>query len=381
MSDMERLLRDELREQASRPQPDAQALIKRVRAARRRGTLLAAGLAVLLLTTGAALWLNRPGGPSPAPASHLPPSASLGQEPHVWFHDAQRGFALAGVCDKDPCATWLASTSDGGQSWTGYEVPGLVPAKSGPRARLRVLGPTTVVLDDDNSDNRWYTSDSGATWSKRSRAPQGTVDEIPPGGQAEIETNAGANIGVIVLRPDGTSARLARPPAVPIIAGAVDVQIPEDGSAWVLGEDDDRCYLQLSRDRGRTWTEVHTPIARGFELQTRDGHTLYLVDRNTYRVWRSTDDGRDWEELTLPFARPDADVALVAVALPRGGLIVIDVLNRRAYQAAGLTFTEVPLDRAGMWLGARMLRGTGTKGFAPPFYHSADSVTWTELRL
>jgi len=310
--------------------------------------------------------------------------------PQVHFVDADHGFALASSC-ADDCGVWLANTSNGGTSWQSHQVPGLTyPDAQDPRVTLRVLDASRVALDGYDGDRRWFTTDAGATWTEPPVRPDGVVDSIPANGLAQVESNAGAPIGIVVLLPDGRSARLATPPVAPLTEVMTDVMVGADGSAWVEGGSDDRSWLFVSRDRGRSWSEVPLPAAAAEpgrpqrttgRLAVSDGRTAFLVDASGYRLWRTTDDGRRWEPLTSPIVKPSEDVGLTASAEADGGLTVFDVLTGRSFTLRGNGFVPAAEQRPAARVGARFLAGGGASGREPPYAHSADRQTWTELRF
>ncbi|MEV4620109.1 hypothetical protein AB0J74_15555 [Asanoa sp. NPDC049573] len=396
---VEPLLREELEHLAALPQPEAGALLRRVsRRRRRNGIGAAAGaLAVLAIVTGTVLTVGRP--PARPPAVTPPANLAVAGVPQVHFVDADHGFALASSCPAaaGDCAVWLANTSDGGTSWQAHQVPGLTypnAAEGGdPRVTLRVLDASRAALDGYDGDRRWFTTDAGATWTQPSPRPDGTVDSIPANGLAQIESNAGAPVGIVVLLPDGRSARLASPPVAPLTESMTDVTVGTDGSAWMEGSDDDRSWLFVSRDRGRSWNRVPLPAEAAEpgrphrtvgRLAVYDGRTAFLVDASGYRLWRTKDDGRHWEPLLVPIAKPSEDVGLVASPEADGGLTVFDVLTGRSFTMRGNGDRFVPVaaeQRPSVRIGARFLAGSGPSGREPPYFHSSDRQTWTELHF
>ncbi|MEV4539669.1 hypothetical protein AB0J82_38430 [Asanoa sp. NPDC049518] len=361
----------------------------------RTGIIAASGaLAVLATAAGIVLAVGR----SPSAPAAVPPPADLAVAgvPQVHFVDVDHGFALASSCPAaaGECEVWLASTSDGGTTWQSHQVPGLTHPNAAegadPRVTLRVLDASRVALDGYDGDRRWFTTDAGATWTRPSPQPDGVVDSIADNGLAQVESNAGAPIGIVVLLPDGRSARLATAPVAPMIELATDVTFAADGSAWVEGSDDERSWLFVSRDRGRSWNEVPLP-AQAAEpgrphrtlgrLAVHDGRTAFLVDANGYRLWRTTDDGRRWEPLTSPIGKPAEDVGLTVSAEPDGGLTAFDILTGRSFTLRGNTFVAAAEQRPASRVGARFLTGSGASFREPPYVHSADRQTWTELRF
>lgn len=398
MHDVERFLREELNRRSELPAPSAAAVVTAVHGLRRRRrvTAVAALCAVTVLATLAGtISALRPSASAPPAVPALPPVGEvwLTLPPDVRFADADHGFALARSCPANQCQLYLAATADGGATWQRHPVPGEIfpEEQRSAQVNLRVLGPTTVALDAFDGTRRRFTTDGGRTWTSPRAEPQGTVAEIPDGGLAEVRSNTGRPIDIVVLRPDGTSALLATPPPTkPLTSMWTNVLRGDDGSAWVYGGDDTRTWLWVSRDRGRTWRDVPLPgnaagpgAGQGPHLEY--GRIVYVVETfPKRRVWRSTDDGAHWADIgrDLP-ADPGGDAGLGAVACFDGTLLVYEPMTGAVYRAMP---SEARLGRVGdapIWqrAGGRYLRGVGPKASEGPFEHSPDGLTWTELKL
>lgn len=389
MSDVERMLREELADLAALPQPEPAAMLGRIRRARHRGAaFLGAVLGVLIITAGAVVWLARPSAP---PVTAMPDGLRVPGLASVYFADSDHGFVPLVHC-QDVCEAWLGSTTDGGRSWQAHPVPGLEGPANGwePSVQMRVLDSRTVALDDYSGEKRWFTTDAGRTWSELSQAPQGTIAQIPPAGLAQIQTNAANPIGIKVLRPDGTTAMLASAPHVAISSARTEVLFGTDGSAWIQGAGDERSYLYVSRDRGRTWAPVPLPadsdrpgalvlMPSSGHLTTHDGVNAYLIDRFGFRAWHTNDDGRNWQPLDVPFAKPTQDVGLVGEAQPDGALAVFDIVGNQAYRFGPGEDAALPIEGRPLGLaGARYVRRDGPEPNGP-FHHSLDAITWTKV--
>jgi photosystem II stability/assembly factor-like uncharacterized protein len=363
-------------------------------------TLAAAGLLAVGLGAVAGCTASRPS-PAAAPAaapvsgSALPADATPTEE--VYFTDADHGFVLAQSCPPGgACAVWLAVTADGGRSWRGNPAPAKHggDATMGPRLRMRVLDATRVVLDsyDYPHGKRWFTADGGKTWAELAQQPTETVEEVPAGSPATTDNRRQDGIDVVVLRRDGTSARLANHPAA--AANALDTAVTDaaDGSLWIKGaemrSDQQRNWVFVSRDRGRNWVEV--PLPAGYtggtggvpDLVDQHGRIVYAVDGSGHRAWRTRDDGRSWQQLTLSLPKSAGDNAIIGFADGNGGLIVSDLTTEKAHLVAATATVSQPTaaGQAPRQAGARYLR-RDNKEPTGKRQHSADGKTWTELRF
>jgi hypothetical protein len=313
---------------------------------RPRRAWVAVPVVVLLVLTGAYVAVRRPWA---APADRSTPSTALPALPDdVWlvnppmpaFADADHGYLLLGRCPATTCETWVASTRDAGRTWDGALVPGLTfPSDVGrtPRGSLHALDATHAIIESYDTilggpaARRWYTSDGGRSWSEVPTTPVATVDEVPPGALAGTTTTAQLpqQIVVTVTRLDGTSAVLANPPRAPGVASMLinGVIVAGDGSLWIQAGSDDDEWLFVSRDRGRTWSRLSWPRGQpvkghGYRFQPTDGRTLYVIDEGAFRLWRTTDAGAMWTELTVPYDNGGRDLGLVGTGQPDGRLVL-----------------------------------------------------------
>jgi hypothetical protein len=391
MDTVERLLADELERLAAGPQPDPDRMLARISRRRRHNRTLVAALVLCLVGVTAVALRGYRTDPPPT-ADPKPPPYLTGRPWEYYFVGERTGYALAGNCPpgSSDCELWITSTVDGGGTWRWRRVPG----RSYPRddttwLNLRAWGAGLVYLDDlVPSRPALFSADGGATWVERPSTPQGTVDEIPPGAPTTVEPgDEPQSIRISVLRPDGTAGWLTAAPPAHFSRYPTEPVTGQDGSVWVRGGDDTRPWLFVTRDRGRTWTEVPLPpdayaetlASNGGFLETWDGRTVYLVDQWRYRVWRTTDDGQRWQEIEAT-PKPTVDVPMLPAATPDGGLMLNDSSGRQVYAVGptGSRFepqTGLPFTTVGR-VGARLVGG-GPDGIT---HTSADGRTWTELR-
>jgi hypothetical protein len=354
-----------------------------------RRQVLLLTIMLLVVAGGAAIWLRR----DPPPVDPLPDDLGLASPPQADFLDIDHGYVLLGRCPAPTCEAWAGVTHDGGQTWHTAILPGLRFSRDeGISARLIALDDQHAVLEGyENSavvdvvppelatirppsGRRWYTSDGGHTWTRVAPDPVAAVDEIPVG--AQVTTALGADrhrqIVLRLIRLDGTSAVLAAPPTVPHNIEELDgiLTTAPDGSYWVVARGEGTTTVVVSRDRGRTWSALpwpagHPAPGHRYDFYAGDGVTVYLADTGSFRVWRSSDAGATWEELTVPFSSGIPDTGLRAASLPDGRLLVFQPLNLLFVTTSGPTFE--PADPALAFLpSGRVLApsGDGTPGLA-----------------
>jgi len=325
--------------------------------------------------------------PTQAPDGKLPSPAylhgSLLAVRTTYFVDSDHGFTLVAHCaEESRCETWLASTSDGGETWRGYQVADMPLGKGfAPSVdSMLVLSHTNVVTDKINSNihnTRWYTDDSGIHWQRFPRHVSGTIDRIPLTASATATGNPPSIVHVTLA--DGTMKELTT------IRGGIPsnngLAVGADGSIWIadlLGD------IHVSQDRGRTWAATSWPSLERYkgslDLWTFTGTEAYLVDQFRYSVWRTNDHSQSWTSIPMPFARPSKMPSLSGAVQPTpdGGLLIKDPQTQHVY-AVGPHSTKFERLRTpvaiGVRVGARIIRPTTDGGLE----HSADGINWTRL--
>jgi photosystem II stability/assembly factor-like uncharacterized protein len=409
-------LRDALRHPTDLPPvPDPDEMLRRIaRARRRRANTLASGvalLAVVALATGTAV-ARRPDSAAPAPGApasamptispsssalpNLAPGLALSVAPWVWFADANHVFTVLTRCSAAPetvCTLSVAATADGGQRWQVHPVPGTIKTRDRPYRLpevMRVLDASRIVMQVSPPV---FSADAGATWTTLPE-PNRVVDTIPVGGAATIVVNAGGTLGVVVLLPDGTTARLAHAPAGAYSPDYADayVRMSADGSAWISASDGQSAQrVFVSRDRGRTWDEIHMPKEADLALLSTDnGRTVFLVDPKRDDLWRSVDGGKHWVRMPLPFNHTSNLEMAPFLDRGDGSLLIGDTEKAQTYLLApdSNEFQLLPWDEhlRATRIGAGYLQQSDTEaptarygGSPSAFLISADRVHWTTL--
>jgi hypothetical protein len=181
-----------------------------------------------------------------------------------------------------PPALGLIRSDDAGKTWTSVSELGTADFHaielSGDRLIGGLFGQAQVLVSGDD----------GATWETRV-APRVLVDlEVSPGDPGQwIASTAD---GVYVTHDEGATWRAIDP-------------TPNSHFAWPSPEAlyrlDPGGPLMLSRDGGRTWTQVSSTRGEPQALAAADPMTLYalLLDGT---VKRSADGGRTWANYVTP---------------------------------------------------------------------------------
>ena len=214
--------------------------------------------------------------------------------------------------------TW-ARTVDGGETWTARVMPGAdtlqfrdVHALDAQRAWLLSAGPGEL--------SRIYrTRDGGETWNLQflNPEPEGFYDCIefrgPEHGIAYGDAVDG-ELRILRTRDGGDTWEYGRsadfPPALAgeggFAASGTCVALGSDGRAWIGTGAADTARVLATRDDGRTWTAIPTPLPAGeaagiFTIAFRDslhgvilGGDLARPDDHTDNVAGTSDGGATW---------------------------------------------------------------------------------------
>jgi len=415
----------EMRESARRSMPvPAFGLVRdrhKQRTVRRRMQI---GAAVAVLVVSLAVPLLRAGlapesRPPAAPPAPVPDEQQIPDGPFVLnpdFADAEHGYAIRGNCPGRKyvnCTGELLATDDGGRRWESREIPDLSFSK-GQLPVPHVLGPQEIALDwtrPDPANNRVgrraFSEDGGQTWRtvELPHVPTESVPAIPDGGElvrACAELVGGgqqcAARGFAVLMPGtGESALLANAPELEDVEAS---RAPTaDGRWWLVGRAPETrdWTIAVSDDDGRTWvtsTLDWQGSALDWSIATHDG-TLYASvtgslpfggeEPGLLAIFRSTDDGRSWEQTWHPDEDKAPRETWGQVVVANDGNLLINAVGGegRTYLSSdgGSTFTEVERRFNG---GAYWTR-IGWMAFAAEVHHghqfSPDGIDWRELKI
>jgi hypothetical protein len=323
------------------------------------------------------------------------------------FADDRHGFALSGRC-AEACQNKLLTTEDG-VTWVAR--PFSVPRLAAPKqlaARIVALGAGRVMLTD--LENRFYSNDSGLTWSEVPLAPNQTVGEIPADGVLETECVDEAPLPnsrpaclrrrVVVTLPDtGERALLAKPPSIE--NPTPEARPADDGSWWVSGREAStgRWVVASSRDAGRTWSNTELPVPSGLAMNMLSGAgsglnrfllaTGWLPDamepRNLVAIFRSTDGGVHWAQTWRGTGNAPRTVGGTAIVTADGGLLLPPDDVGPIYRSldGGASFAPM-LD--GPRLNSVRRTGVGYLALASDqptnrYLRSLDGVHWTSVTV
>jgi photosystem II stability/assembly factor-like uncharacterized protein len=202
-----------------------------------------------------------------------------GEVRDVQFADRDRGYALAAECPRTEgsCTITIATTTDGGRTWTTPDW--LAPPRAVTAGGMPALVPVGqgVVLAGTES---WYASGQSRGFMQTGRL-QGGLAVIPSG--ARLLAGEGPDSRCVpgpveVWLPDGWRAVLTNQPdmAVCRVAPAPTAS----GAWWVGGAVGGRPAVGVSRDAGTTWQVVPLPAAPAgswAQISTLGGHVYATV--------------------------------------------------------------------------------------------------------
>ena len=323
------------------------------------------------------------------------------------FADERHGFALSGRCTSQ-CQSKLLITEDGSKWVTkSFNIPQLAAPKR-LVGRITAFGAGRLMITD--LDNRFYSNDSGQTWSTVPLAPNQSVEEIPPDAVLEadcVDEVAVANSRpkclqrrIVVTLPDtGERALLARPPKI-------DNPQPEprpadDGSWWVSGRESGtgRWVVGSSHDGGRTWTNGELPVPNGLVIDTLSGAgsglnryllaTGWLPDAvepsNLVAIFRSVDGGAHWAQTWRGNGNAPRTIGGTAIVTTDGGLLLAPDDVGPIYRSADGGATFNPLTDGPRLNSVRRTR-TGYLAMTSDqptsrYLRSPDGVQWTPVRV
>jgi photosystem II stability/assembly factor-like uncharacterized protein len=205
----------------------------------------------------------------------------------------------------EPGGAWLTTsrgglfrTSDGGRTWEQSARRGLrasfIQAFTFDPFRPGILYAAVQPYAGTDTGKLQRSLDAGASWS--STLPLLDVRSIAADPRRRETLYAATPRGVVVSRDRGDHwQRLLREPQG-IDAVAVDPH--RAGTLWAAGR-----RFWRSRDAGRTWKRLASPIAPGTHARATKlfpspwhPETLYVID-SFLRLLRSTDGGAIWEVL------------------------------------------------------------------------------------
>lgn len=277
-------------------------------------------------------------------ATEWEPGDLFGAAWHVDWASSDPNFIVAHVCWTTPKSRYSA---DGGQTWTAFPSMPLGSTSCegtwGFGGTIAAASPTNWVYVSSNGDRPYYTTDGGSTWNTFTLAGvenDATEDgwggiHFRPAYNRHIVAADRVNVGTFYIyhynegvfrSTDGGATWTNRDGpllmendtgfnntifnakllAVPGEAGHLFFTAGQEGSNPATNNPADS-QLWRSTDGGDTWTampNVKEVYAMGFGKEANGYPTLLIVGwvSDSYGVWRSTDQGTNWERLGGEYA-------------------------------------------------------------------------------
>jgi len=349
---------------------------------------------------------------SPSPVRELDPAPLLDRLVEATFSDRDHGYVTMIRCPAHrhrECTAEIMFTGDGGRLWSRVRSPSEDRPFDGPLSQLYVFDKDTLVIDrgdfvpdpgvnatpaNDSSprpaglpgyqpSRRWVSRNGGLSWHEVSPDPVGMVEEISDGERLIFPSRMFSTVAQ-VLRPDGSSARLANVPLGKL--GPATAVTMEDGGVWLFGDaaDDSGSYVStsvyVSRDRGRSWRAVKLPegVVSAMVLIAAGG-TVCLIQYldGGATIYTSRNSGATWRDLQLsPVFAPGFDTTVVplrnaALLIAHGGKLYRNDLRTGSLAALPDSPTLSGLVPAGAWV----------LGMSPDqaVWGSPDGSAWMQL--
>ncbi len=280
----------------------------------------------------------------------------------------------------------LLASGDGGQTWT---TPALGAAGF---VRSIASAPTTPsVLYAGTNAGVIKSADGGTTWT----LPANSGLTAPPlwvavdAGSASTVYAATVNQGVFASTNGGASWSVSTtgllvqnqiPPGPPQLMG-IAANPGQAGTVFAIAQSPD--FVYRSTDFGRTWMQLTLPVAGGspeaVAFSATDANTLFLGQR-TGAFLKSTDGGNTWTSV----ANEQVSNPQGLTILPGNAPIILAAgeNNLRRSSDGGVTWTTVLALRSGSVAADPRNAGVAYAVDASGLYRSADlGQTWTKAAL
>ncbi|GLZ36741.1 hypothetical protein [Actinokineospora sp. NBRC 105648] len=370
-------------------QPDLDVVLGRARARRTRRRVQLATVLVVVAATAT------------VPILRVPAVAPVGDRSPMWVEetyqiavgDAPRLYALRLQCLAPRCQMDLRAAPDG-KTWEARPTP--VRDREATTDYRPVVTPLRgdLLVADSMSlttlPRRFFSTDSGRTWSEVAAQIKGSQPRIQPGTVLEARC-VGHELEACVTRVTvtdlGSGERrflTGQPNLYDISAQRVPAG---DGNWWISGTlpGSTTWVTSVTRDNGATWETAELApvpgVVSGVEVSGW-GSTMYAVLRmrtGPSYVQRSNDDGRSWTRLGTV---PDTPTAGPLVVGRDGSLLAVTHAGRRFRWSPGMP--DFAPDAAGPEIDSVRWTRSGYLATIPGQTRqarlSADGIGWQDVR-
>lgn len=316
----------------------------------------------------------------------------------------------------------LVRTFDGGTTWQAWTLPAEIASaklvgfdSAGPGQAVGLVVNRGGASHEGGQDILYVSLDGGQTWAKEPRLGS-SVDAFPQGWPLDVRQKQ-----VVAIDPaNGVPHPLRKKWEVGVpYLGEPRVVEATDGSLWriVWTSEAPDSRVEVSRDRGRTWTSMKLPVAtrEGYSsgyrsVDSYDGKTAYVMagemeqqpkgsgfPKTTSSLYVSHDGGATWSLVN----KTSSDSWSSLVVLPNGVLLTSrlddDFTSRSrpllASHDGGRTFQVVSAVGTGKGLMASRIMRSASGGYVVLTQRSAgdemsqatinrwfvttDGMTWT----
>ncbi len=248
-----------------------------------------------------------------------------------WFAQTSGSEArLRGVSAVSSTVVWASGsqgtvlrTADGGQTWHRLEVNGASGLDFRDVDALDEKTAYILSIGNGPQSRIYKTSDAGATWTLQftNADPKGFYDAMSFWDEAHgiaLGDSIDGRFAILVTENGGTTwtpvSQSLLPPALPnegaFAASGSNIAVMGKSEAWIATGAAIKSRVLHTRDRGRSWSIIDTPLASGrssgiFSIAFRDARHGVIVGGDysketeaTDNVATTSDGGQSWTPVT-----------------------------------------------------------------------------------